>query len=209
MTRKIGHRPMAERFDHLLKVIGSTRFLKMESLNNDIPFFICDYRAFEAVEMAKLQRQLINRLGQAGVHVLEINLFDLSIDLLKSREGSNERSMWDQVIAEETEWAKESLLELLQNVLDPREHLIPEIARRIRETEHDVLFLTGVGEVFPYLRSHNILNNLQSTAKERPTVMFFPGGYAHSLELGTSLDLFDRLQDDKYYRAFNIFDIQV
>ena len=159
--------------------------------------------------MARLQKQLINRLGQIGVRVLEINLFDMSIDLLKSREGSDERSMWDQLIVEETDWAKESLLELLQNVLDPQQHLIPEIARRIRETDHDVLFLTGVGEVFPYLRSHNILNNLQSTAKERPTVMFFPGGYAHSLELGTSLDLFDRLQDDKYYRAFNIFDIQV
>lgn len=209
MTRKMGQRPMAERFDHLLKVIGSQRFLKMESLNNDIPFFICDFRAVEAVEMARLQKQLINRLGQIGVRVLEINLYDLSIDLLKGREGSDDRSMWDQLIAEEAEWAKESLLELLQNVLDPREHLIPEIARRLRETEHEVLFLTGVGEVFPYLRSHNILNNLQSTAKERPTVMFFPGGYAHSLELGTSLDLFDRLQDDKYYRAFNIFDIQV
>jgi len=49
------------------------------------------------------------------------------------------------------------------------------------------------------------LNNLQSTAKEKPTVMFFPGAYTHSLESGASLDLFGRLHDDKYYRAFNIF----
>lgn len=209
MTRKIGQRPLTERFEHLVKVIGSQRFLKMESLNNDIPFFICDYRAEEAVEMGRLQKQLVNRLGQNGVRVLEINLYDLSADLLKNRDGSGDRCMWDQLIDEEAGWPKEGLLEMLQNVLDPREHLIPEIGKRIRETEHDVLFLTGIGEVFPYLRSHNILNNLQSTAKDRPTVMFFPGGYAHSLELGTSLDLFNRLQDDKYYRAFNIFDIQV
>jgi hypothetical protein len=209
MTQKIRLRSMAERFNHLVKVIGSPRFLKMQSLNNDIPFFICDYRAREAVEMARLQKQLINRLGQNGVRVLEINLYDLSVDLLKRREGSAGGSMWDQVIREETTWEKESLLELLQNVLDPREHLIPEIAKRIDQAEHEVLFLTGVGEVFPYLRSHNILNNLQSTAKDRPTVMFFPGGYAHSVEVGTSLNLFDQLHDDKYYRAFNIFDIQV
>lgn len=209
MTTRIGKRPLAERFDHLVAVISSQRFLKMESLNNDIPFFICDYRAAEAVEMAKLQKQLINRLGQNGVRVLEINLYDLSIDLLQARGGSDDRSIWDQVIEEEPGWNKESLLELLQNVLDPREHLIPEIARRISVEPHDVLFLTGIGEVFPYLRSHNILNNLQSTAKERPTVMFFPGGYQHSLEHGTSLNLFDQLHDDKYYRAFNIFDIQV
>jgi hypothetical protein len=37
-------------------------------------------------------------------------------------------------------------------------------------------------------------------------VMFFPGDYSHSLEEGASLDLFGRLHDDKYYRAFNIFD---
>lgn len=209
MTREISQRPLTERFEHLVKVIGSQRFLKMESLNNDIPFFICDYRAEEAVEMGRMQKQLVNRLGQSGVRVLEINLYDLSTDLLKSREGSGDRCMWDQLIDEEAGWDKEGLLEMLQNVLDPREHLIPEIGKRIREMEHDVLFLTGVGEVFPYLRSHNILNNLQSTAKDRPTVMFFPGGYTHSLELGTSLDLFNRLQDDKYYRAFNIFDIQV
>ncbi|MGY0610648.1 DUF1788 domain-containing protein [Luteimonas sp. A501] len=209
MTTRIGKRPLADRFDHLVAVISSQRFLKMESLNNDIPFFICDYRAAEAVEMAKLQRQLINRLGQNGVRVLEINLYDLSFDLLQARGGSDDRSIWDQVVEEEPGWSKESLLELLQNVLDPREHLIPEIARRISVEPHDVLFLTGIGEVFPYLRSHNILNNLQSTAKDRPTVMFFPGGYQHSQEQGTSLNLFDQLHDDKYYRAFNIFDIQV
>ena len=209
MTSRIGLRPLAERFEHLVAVIGGQRFLKMESLNNDIPFFICDYRATEAVEMARLQKQLINRLGQNGVRVLEINLYDLSIDLLKRREGSDKRSMWDQVVDEESSWSKEGLLELLQNVLDPREHLTPAIAKQIHETPHDVLFLTGIGEVFPYLRSHNILNNLQSTAKDKPTVMFFPGGYQHSLEQGTSLNLFDQLHDDKYYRAVNIFDIQV
>jgi len=96
----------------------------------------------------------------------------------------------------------------LQNVLDIKGHLIPEIGERLAQSDHDVLFLSGVGEVFPYIRSHNVLNNLQSTAKDKPTVMFFPGEYRHSLEQGASLELFGLLHDDKYYRAFNIFDIQ-
>jgi len=37
------------------------------------------------------------------------------------------------------------------------------------------------------------------------TVIFFPGEYTHSVEAGVSLDLFGRLRDDKYYRAFNIY----
>jgi hypothetical protein len=53
-----------------------------------------------------------------------------------------------------------------------------------------------------------VLNNLQSTAKTKPTVMFFPGEYRFSLEHGASLELFGLLHDDKYYRAFNIFETQ-
>ena len=96
----------------------------------------------------------------------------------------------------------------MQNVLDIREHLIPAIAAKLDAADFDVLFLSGIGEVFPYIRSHNVLNNLQSTAKTKPTVMFFPGEYRFSLEYGASLELFGLLHDDKYYRAFNIFETQ-
>jgi len=54
-----------------------------------------------------------------------------------------------------------------------------------------------------------VLNNLQSTAKQQPTILFFPGTYTHSPEIGASLDLFGRLRDDKYYRAFNILHYNV
>ncbi len=105
--------------------------------------------------------------------------------------------------------SKEQLKELLQGVLDPEAHLVPAIASKLANTDFEVLFLSGVGEVFPYIRSHNVLNNLQSVAKEKPTIMFFPGVFTHSLESGASLDLFGRLHDDKYYRAFNIFHCEV
>ena len=153
--------------------------------------------------MERLQKQLVNRLAQSGIRILEINLYDLSIELLKAR------GVWDRVLSMEESVTKDQLKELLQGVLDPEAHLVPAIARKIVETEFDVIFLSGVGEVFPYIRSHNVLNNLQSTAKDKPTVMFFPGAYTHSLESGASLDLFGRLHDDKYYRAFNIFHCEV
>ena len=100
-------------------------------------------------------------------------------------------------------------MELLQGVLDPENHMVPAIAEKMTQVEFSVMFLIGVGQIFPYIRSHNILNNLQKTAKKKPTVMFFPGSYSHSLEKGASLDLFGRLHDDKYYRAFNIYDREI
>lgn len=217
MNQKISQLPLAKRFEHLIKVIGSERFLMMRGLNNDLPFYICEFRASEAVEMQRMQNQLVITLGNLclpfiggrGVKVLDINLYDLCVDLLQQREGSSEGSrLWNEILAIEADVEKDSLFELLQNVLGIEEYLIPAIGERLRETDFDVLFLSGIGEVFPYIRSHNVLNNLQSTAKDKPTVLFFPGEYRHSLENGASLELFGLLHDDKYYRAFNIFETQ-
>ncbi len=199
MIPDIDKKPMQERFQHLFAVISGQRFLHQQGLENEVPFFICPFKPEESVEMERLQRQLVNRLEQAGVRVLEINLYDLSIEILR------ERGIWEQILATEDAVSKDRLKELLQGVLDPEAHLVPAIAAKLANNEFEVLFLAGVGEVSPYIRSHNLLNNLQSTAKEKPTVMFFPGAYTHSLESGASLDLFGRLHDDKYYRAFNIF----
>jgi hypothetical protein len=199
MTTDMAKMPMQARLQHLFAVISGQRFLKKQGLGNEVPFFICPFKPEETVEMERLQRQLINRLDQAGIQVLSINLYDLSVELLK------ERDIWNQLLEMEASIPKEQLMELLQGVLDPENHLAPAIAARLADTEFDVLFLSGVGEVFPYIRSHNVLNNLQSTAKEKPTLMFFPGDYVHSVETGASLELFARFHDDRYYRAFNIF----
>jgi len=199
LLKDITAKPLKTRFEHLETVISSDRFLKKQGLGNEVPFFICPYKPEESIEMERLKKLLYKKLEKQGVSVLEINLFDLSINLLKLR------GIWEKVLHREESVSKDQLKELLQGVLDPEKHLIPAIAEKISNKDFQVMFLSGVGEVFPYIRSHNILNNLQSTAKDQPTVVFFPGAYTHSLDSGASLDLFGKLHDDKYYRAFNIF----
>ena len=203
MTVDYERAPVQDRFDHLLSIISGERFLKMQGLGNEVPFFICPYRPEEAVEMGKMRRSLVNRLTLSGVRILDINLYDLAIRLLK------DRGIWERILQMEETISKDQLKELLQGVMDSEAHLIPAIAEDMAQNEFDVLFIAGAGEVFPYIRSHNVLNNLQKTAKEKPTVLFFPGSYIHSLEEGASLDLFGRLHDDKYYRAFNIFHCEI
>ncbi len=199
----IERRPLQERFEHLLNLISSERFLKKQGLGNEVPFFICPFPPQEAVEMERLRIQLKNQLGNKGIQVLEINLYDLAIDILKERE------LFDRILEQEQQIDKDQLKETLQGVLDSESHLVPAISREMEKSSFDVMFIAGVGEVFPYIRSHNVLNNLQSTAKEKPTVLFFPGKYTHSLADGASLDLFGLLHDDKYYRAFNIYNCEV
>lgn len=190
---------MQERFQHLLAVISGNRFLQMTGIGKEVPFYICPYKPEDALDMERIQKQLSNQLEQSGVRVLHINLYDLSMNILK-KDGDFE---W--LIENEQRLPKQRILEEIQGILDVQTVLVQEIGRQLNGNEYDVLFLSGVGEVYPYIRSHNVLNNLQSVAKQRPTLMFFPGAYTQSLETGASLDLFGRLNDDKYYRAFNIF----
>jgi hypothetical protein len=197
---------MRDRLAHLFSVISGKRFLKMEGYN-EVPFFICPHHPKETVEMERLQRQLINQLEQAGIQLLEINLYDMSLDLLR-KDGDLQF-----YVSEEPNLTKAKLLEEFQSILDIESVIIPRIAEQLKEANCQVLILSGVGEVFPYLRSHNILNNLQKAAKTHPTVMFFPGTYTHTLQHGASLDLFAPVRkladdNDKYYRAYNIYEFE-
>ena len=194
---------LRERIEHLFRVIASDRFLTKQGLGNEVPFFICPYPAKDGLAMDEARKGLVKMLGHAGVKALDISLYDMALEILEQRDILN------GILAVEPETDKGELKELLQGVLDAQEHLIPRIGRAIEATPHDVIFLSGVGEVYPYIRSHNVLNNLQSTAKDRPTVLFFPGSYTHALATGASLDLFGMLHDDKYYRAFNILNYEV
>ncbi len=217
MIKKTSPQSLTARFEHLLSIISSQRFLEMRGINNDLPFYICDFKVAETFSMQRVKEQLINNLSNMridclqgrGVRIFEINLYDLCIELLKAREGSSNSTLWDEIIAIESSVEKEALLELMQNVLCVETYLIPAIKEQLSVNDYDVLFLSGIGEVFPYIRSHNVLNNLQSIAKTKPMVLFFPGEYRHSLQQGASLELFGLLHDDKYYRAFNIFEMQI
>ena len=203
MTADPSTAPVKERHEHLFRIISSKRFLNMQGLGNEVPFFICPYKPEEAMDMERLQQQLIKKLAHDGIEVLDINLYDMAIDILK-KEGD-----WEWCIEEESSISKEELKEELQSMLDIETVLAPAIEELMSASEFHVMSISGVGEVFPYIRSHNVLNNLQKTAKEKPTVMFFPGEYSHSSESGTSLELFGLLRDDKYYRAFNIYHYEV
>jgi hypothetical protein len=127
------------------------------------------------------------------VSVLELNLYDIVCDILEEKGGM------ERMFKIELSKDKDKFLSALQSTLNIHQILMPRIKQMIEDYPAKVYFLTGIGMVFPYIRSHNILNNLQNVAKDSPTVTFFPGDYN-----GHTLNLFGLLKDDNYYRAFNI-----
>ncbi|MFB0999950.1 MAG: DUF1788 domain-containing protein, partial [Colwellia sp.] len=169
-------------------------------LNGDIPFHLCPFEPALQNDINVLVKQIKNYLIDVQVKVLEINLYDLVIDICKEEDD------WEWLLENEATMSKQEFKEEIQGIIDTKTILIPAIVKKMSENSFDILIITGVGEVYPYIRSSSLLENLQIEAKEKPTLMFYPGQYKHSVEKGTSLVLFGTLEDDKYYRAFNILD---
>ena len=195
-----------ERFNHLVKVISSERFLNNKILCNDVPFFIANYPIKEEQEMSKVGNQLINKLrGDFGIEIVKINIYDLAVEILKSNKDD-----WNWYIENESTTSKQVLSSELQSILSAKDVLVPAILKKIEENKDEkVIFITGVGAVYPYIRTHNILVNLEKFVREKPLVLFYPGEYQVVENYGTTYSLFGVIQEERDYRARNIFEISL
>ena len=189
---------------HVLAVLSSDRFLRMEGLGNEVPFFIWPYPPEQELEVQSANSRIVDRLRTTrGLSVLVVDLFELAVELLEGR-GGNMLERLEQI---EPTRSRSAFRRDLQRMLDPEQHIVPAIERRIEaEAGVDLLVLTGIGRVFPFIRSHNVLNNLQVAVPDFPVLMLFPGEYSQTASFGSSLVLFNLLTDDQYYRAKNILE---
>jgi len=200
-TSSLKPKSIEERFVQLQKVLTSQQFLNKEGISGEVPFFIFAHDPQDQVAVSKETHHLLARMETSGTQLLEINLYDHLVQIIE------ERGKWERLLKAEVGMEKEKFKAQLQNLTDVETKLIPRIAELIAEKPGiQILFITGVGLVYPYIRTHNLLNNLQKIAKDYPTLLFFPGRYTHTEGRGSALDLFGELNEDKYYRAFNIED---
>lgn len=181
------------KFKHIYKVVTSESFIKMTSLQGEIPFWIAPYNVKSenqvVIEIENLEKKLLNE----GYKPLVIDLFKLSCKIIDDNVGLAE------LFEIEKDMEKFYFRDAIQSTINIHERLIPAITEMVNENQPQMLFLKGVGLVYPFIRSHTVLNNLQSAVKHVPVVMFYPGEYS-----GLSLRLFSEFEDDNYYRANNI-----
>lgn len=184
---------ISERFEQIFNSIKTPDFLNKSTLGGEIPFFISAYPSNQETYISQNIPGLINRLEKEGIKLLTIDIYDECITILK------ETGRFEQVMEKEASMTKEKFLKALKSSFNVEKRLIPALEKKMRETEFQLLIITGIGLVFPFIRSHTILNNLQRVASVKPTLIFYPGEFD-----GESLKLFNKLKDDNYYRAFNI-----
>ena len=189
-----------QRFDYLYNRMTDKHFLNRTHLGDELPFYICPYKPREKFMIIEDVQMLKKKLSRRQIKVLEFDLFDMTIDQCKTW------GIWEQIKSGVLELTKEQLKETFQNIMAPHQYLKEIIGQRIAQENHDLIFITGVGEVYPYLRTHAILNNLQSMIQDKPVIIFFPGEYKYHPINGSTLELFGRMHNDRFYRAFNIYE---
>lgn len=168
--------------------ISDKDFLEGKGMGNEINFHIFDYEPqYELQVRAEIEKIKKNfNIEISDRKIVEVDLYKLLIEIMK------EEDIFESVIDMESEEGKEEVLDAVRTFITP-ERYVDEIKSRI--DKKDVLFITGVGKVYPFMRSHNILNNTHGL--ENPVIMFYPGRYS-----GQDLVLFDKIKDENYYRAF-------
>ncbi len=180
-------------FEQLFQTFQAPTFQRCEGLNGEIPFFAQTFAAAQQVIATEQIELLIKRLKATGVGVTEINLYKICIELLEKED------VLQNALETEHELSKNEFHEALNGLLNIESELIPIIKEKINALETAMIFITGVGEAYPMIRSHTLLSNLQAVVKKKPLILFFPGEFDNF-----SLKLFGILKNENYYRAFNL-----
>ncbi len=185
---------LTERLNRILPKLTSDELLSGTGLGNEIGFYIFDYPPEDELSVREHILFLLEHLPKAkpDLRVKHVNMFDLVIDYLKSR------NLLDRAIEKQRSEGDEALLSALSAPLH-ESRLAQVFAEVVQPEQQDLVLISGVGSVWPLLRSHSLLNNLHPIMGSTPLVMFYPGKYDQ-----LTLQLFGILASKNYYRAFKL-----
>ena len=181
-----------ERLDKVRVLIQESEFLEGKGLSNEVNIRIFCYEP----ENEMVVRHFVNQLEtnqSLDCHLIVCNLYKIFLSIC------DDMDITDVIPDMEEVDGSAYLLEQLNSAIGNREFI-----DKIQYEPHkpgDVLMLTEVGEVFPFMRIHTLLEALQPYFSDVPILVMYPGEFD-----GRHVKLFNRLAPNDYYRAFNVID---
>lgn len=180
-----------ERLDKLRERIQTNDFLEGKGLSNEVNIQIFCYEAAEEMTVRHFAEQITTD-QTLNCHLIECNLYETFLSIC------SDMGILDTIPEMEESDGSGFLLEQLHSAVGEKE-FINKIQEQGSCKKGDVLLLTGVGDVFPFMRVHKMLEALQPFYSEIPILVMYPGAFDQHY-----LKLFDRLTPNPYYRAFNV-----
>lgn len=181
-----------QRLEQIIPRIQSEEFIQNKGLGNEIGFYIFDYDPTDELLVRDYVQHIKKQLNYEGSdrRIIEYDLYEILLDITR------DKKIFPQLSTIEEQRGQETLFAALARAANYDDYIE---RMKYEPVPGDIVFITGVGKVYPFMRSHSILNNLHHVFDTLPLVLFFPGTYD-----GQSLKLFGRLEDQNHYRAFQL-----
>ena len=186
---------LAHRCEVLRERLKSADFLANKGLGNEVGFYLFCYDPALELEVREFVRGLVkeSESGSLGCRIVKRDLYDVFLGICEKKR------ILEKIPQQEQRRGLDALRQLLQ-----RSASVEMFVESMAYGDHqngDVVFITGVGEIYPVLRLHGLFETLQQQGvfSDVPVVAFYPGRYT-----GQSLSLFSKLPDGNYYRAFDL-----
>ena len=183
-----------EKLDQIEIIIKDPNFIENKGLGNEVGYYIFDYPPRYELRVRNYIKEIKSRnnINRDGLEIVIYDVYDIMIDLIE------EENLIEDCIEFEKNETIEYLVESVNGLMNmdrDRNYFVDYVENNTPEKA--VVFIIGVGKIFPFVRSHKILNSLHQMFDRLPVVLFFPGKYDSQ-----ELTLFELFKDDNYYRAF-------
>lgn len=189
-------RPINVRLDELKDKLVDPKLLSNKGLGNEVGFYVFDYEPEQELVVREaipdIQKYIERENPEAKIQVFD--LYEIVLEFFE------QKSYMEKNFKMEDKKGSEFLFDKMKKAMriaTERDWIVQYITEHL--DEEAMVFITGVGKAFPLIRSHTVLNNLQTVVEKKPLILFYPGKYEDG-----SLKLFSRFLDDHYYRAFKL-----
>ncbi len=187
---------LAERLDAIRERLDNDDFLNNRGLGNEIGFYIFDYPPQFVLMVRDYLALLAGRMAKLGRRFVHLNLFDEMLAMLQ------ERKLLDKAFELEKKKGIDELAKALKGPLE-QGRVAQHLVKKMDPSAQEFVLLSGLGQCWPLLRGHSLLNALHAHMGETPLVLFYPGRY-NGLELYPfDLDTAE-VAPANYYRAFQL-----
>jgi len=183
--------------DKIKECISATDFITNMGKSNELGIHVFCYDPADELVV----RDYISRLTAThsdDYRIIEYDLYKIFLEILE------DKRILDKIEGMEEKRGRKFVLDHLHRTIgaEKEKQSYYEYLSRMDYEPHqlgDVVFLTGIGKVYPFVRAHIILNAMQKMFTDVPILMFYPGSFNQQ-----DLILFNKIHDGNYYRAFNL-----
>ncbi|MCK7628726.1 MULTISPECIES: DUF1788 domain-containing protein [Shewanella] len=182
------------RLDAIEERLKSDSFLNNQELGGEIGFYIFDYPPQYELMIRDHLASTLGKLERQSYRLLHLNLFEEIIEMLRSRK------LLDKAFEMEIQKGTEALAKALKGPLEQGK-VASQLSEKVHALQPQFVVLSGLGQCWPLLRGHSLLNALHAKMAQIPLVLMYPGRYT-----GLELYPFDfdsaEISQANYYRAF-------